>query len=311
MSASPHQHTRTRAHIRPHACTGARQSHTTSLPPARRRTQASRLCLASESPRPGNGVGNGPAQGPRPGPSVHRSIGADPTAQLTPLTQTAGPKGTCGGDTGNVLRAARDHGNLEWVLLRSSGPRPHSAPQGVRPNRRAQRPRAARTGRRGPAAAAERRGLPQKVPQAGGRPAATPPSGTTRGVEGRSPPQPAWTDFTTTPSEDRRGRRLKVPGKRAAGLAAQDRPGGGAVRVEATPTGTARSPDVGLRLQRARQVFPQPLRLPPHAGPPPRAPRVPRPPFSAGSTLRMRNGRRGRKPGGKESVSESDFLVLN
>lgn len=36
-----------------------------------------------------------------------------------------------------------------------------------------------------------------------------------------------------------------------------------------------------------------------------------RPPISAGSTLRMRNGRRGRKPGGKESVSESDFLVLN
>lgn len=202
MPASPHQHTRTRAHIRPHACTGARQSHTTSLPPARRRTQASRLCLASESPRPGNGVGNGPAQGPRPGPSVHRSIGADPTAQLTPLTQTAGPKGTCGGDTGNVLRAARDHGNLEWVLLRSSGPRPHSAPQGVRPNRRAQRPRAARTGRRGPAAAAERRGLPQKVPQAGGRPAATPPPGRPAGW--RAGPRPS-----------RRGRTGDADGKRS------------------------------------------------------------------------------------------------
>lgn len=124
--------------------------------------------------------------------------------------------------------------------------------------------RAARPGR----GCSERRGLPQKVPQAGGRPAATPPSGTTRGVEGWSPPQPAWTDFTT-PSEDRRRRWLKVPGKRAAGLAAQDRPGGGVVRVEATPTGTARSPDVGLRLQRARQVFPQPLRPPPAPPAPP------------------------------------------
>lgn len=50
---------------------------------------------------------------------------------------------------------------------------------------------------------------------------------------------------------------------------------------------------------------------PPRRPPPPRAPRVPRPPISAGSTPRMRNGRTGRKPGGKESVSESDFLVLD
>lgn len=169
--------------------------------PARRRTQASRLCLASESPRPGNGVGNGPAQGPRPGPSVHRSIGADPTAQLTPLTQTAGPKGTCGGDTGNVLRAARDHGNLEWVLLRSSGPRPHSAPQGVRPNRRAQRPRAARTGRRGPAAAALSGGVcRRKFP----RPEAAQPPHRRRG-------RPAG--WRAGPRPSRRGRTLRRPQK--------------------------------------------------------------------------------------------------
>lgn len=188
MSASPHQHARTRAHIRPHACTGARRA-TRPRSPLHDEEHRPPACVWQASPH-AQETESETAPPKAPGP-VHRSIGADPTAQLTPLTQTAGPKGTCGGDTGNVLRAARDHGNLEWVLLRSSGPRPHSAPQGGRPNRRAQRPRAARTGRRGPAAAAERRSLPQKVPQAGGRPAATPQSGTTRGVEGRSPPQPA------------------------------------------------------------------------------------------------------------------------